>query len=106
MKWFLAVMFLSLFVWAQDAAQPASQDKAQAVVQVLKEADSKIPAALPNWLLIISPFLVSEVGMRLIPTAKPKSWFLALAAGLSIIGSIFVKISGLIDSFAQNLKND
>jgi len=55
--------------------------------------------------------MISEVVMRVCPTVKPKSWLLALSAGLllvnqgiAILGSIFVKLSGLLDMVGQNIK--
>lgn len=112
MKWILLILAFSACVYAEDAAiaptmAPAAPAIAQSggekVVAALKDADSKVPVSIPAWILG-SIAAVAEVGLRLYPTAKPKSLLLLIAMGFSLVGSIFGKLSGLVDSVAQNVK--
>jgi hypothetical protein len=110
MKWFLMIFMFSICVFAQDAqpvavqAAPVVESGGQKAVAVLKDVESKIPVSIPAWILG-SIAAVAEVGARLYPTAKPKSLLLLIALGFNLIGSIFSKASGLLDSVAQNVKD-
>ena len=107
MKWFLMIFAFSVCVFAQDA-QPVAQAPVvaaqTAAVAALQGVDSKIPAAIPAWILAVVGG-VAEVGLRVYPTAKPKSLLLAISAGLALLGSIFGKLSGLADMLVQNVKD-
>jgi hypothetical protein len=113
MKWLLMILMFSMCVYAQDpavapSAAPAApviaQSGGEKAVAALKDVDSKIPVSIPAWILG-SVAAVAEVGLRLYPSAKPKSLLLLIALGFSLIGSIFSKASGLLDSIAQNVKD-
>lgn len=98
-----ALMFTSL-VFAQDAT-PIAQSPGASVVLALNSANERIPAALPATVLAVIGFLV-ELSVRFLPTSKPRSLFLVVASIFGLIGTIFTKISGLLDSVVQNLKAD
>jgi hypothetical protein len=115
MKYFLAIVFMvftiltatSHFAKADDTAAVVSQTQVsglQNAVDKLKEVESKVPTSIPAWLLTVVTFAVGDIGARLYPTAKPKSLFLLIGAALAMVGSIFTKLSGLLDGLAQNLK--
>ena len=117
MKFFIMVLMFSFAVFAQDAqpvataaapavaatAQPVL-DGAQKAVDTLKAVDAKVPVSLPATALAVIAF-ISEVGLRIYPTAKPKSLFLLVAAALGLVGSIFTKLSQFLDGIVQNLKD-
>ncbi len=92
----------------QEASQPvavAASNGGEKAVAVLKEVDSKIPDSIPPWLVGVASFFIGDVGLRLFPTAKPKSLILLIAAIFGLLGSIFSKLSGLADNLVQNVKD-
>lgn len=74
-----------------------------AVVDALTQVNEKVPAALPMGVLAIVIMLI-EMGMRLVPTVKPRSLFITLAKVLGVVGSLCTKVSNILDSIVQNLK--
>lgn len=100
---FTSTLFLSALALAQTATAPAV---GASVITALTNANNAVPAALSATVLAIISFAISEIGMRVFPTAKPKSWFIAAGAIFGSIGSLFTKISVLLDSLVQNLKDD
>lgn len=103
MKWFLVIFMFSFCVMAQEVQPQSALDNVIKSVDVLKKAEQSLPVSLPTAALTILGVL-SEIGMRVWPTAKPKSWFLVLSSVFGILGSIFSKVSGLLDNVAQNVK--
>jgi len=75
------------------------------VITALKAVDAKIPLGLPGWTLLVVT-LITELLMRFVPTAQPRSLLILLALGLNLLGSILTKVSGLVDKVAQNVKAD
>lgn len=119
MKKYIGIVLLAAFLCmgtlsladAPPVAAPVSQMAIPAnpadssVVKVLKDVDSKIPSKLPGLILLMLP-LVAEMLVRFIPTSQPRSLLLLIAMSLNLGASIFTKSSGLLDTFAQNLKDD
>lgn len=101
------------FVFADDPVavsapaveQPAPVPFGDKVVGELKAVDQKIPDAIPPVAIGVLVFLI-EAGARLYPSAKPKSLLLLVASIFGLIGSIFSKISGLLDGIVQNIKSE
>lgn len=74
------------------------------VVSFLGNIESQIPVSLPAAAVIILA-LLSEIALRVFPTKKPKSLLLVVSAVLGKLGSIFTKVSGLLDQVIQNIKD-
>lgn len=72
------------------------------VLVSLGHVNSIIPSSLSGWVLGLIAFVV-ELLMRIVPTAQPRSLFILVANFFNLIGSIFTKISVLLDSVVQNL---
>jgi hypothetical protein len=100
-----SILFLAVVVFAQTAPAPVAQPLAP-VVQVAQSVDTKMPMSIPGWLLGTLSFLITEVLARAIPTAKPRSWLIAIAAIFAALGSILTKGSALLDSLLQNIKEE
>ena len=98
---FFGVLFFTGLAFAQTVAPEVGAGAINALTQL----NDKMPAAIPGTVLSILVFVI-EMVMRLYPTAKPKSLFIVAASGLALVGSLFIKISKLLDSVAQNLKPD
>ena len=83
-------------------AAPAvsSGDKAVSSLQGLYD---KIPASIPAWFIAICVFL-RDLALRLKPTMEPKSLLIVVAKIFGLIGSIFSKLSAMLDLLLQNLK--
>jgi hypothetical protein len=96
MKTFVLITLVSLSVLAQE--NPA--------MLAIGQISSKLPADLSPSMLAIISFLISEIGLRLYPTAKPKSMFLLGAMILKGLSDLLSKLSGLFDKIGQNLKED
>lgn len=119
MKWLKSILLIALVftvfhvkmtAYAQDVAvaQPASvsvPSVGDRVVGELKAVDDKVPAAIPPWILGSLVFVI-EAGARLYPSAKPKSLLLLVAAAFGLLGSIFGKLSSLLDGVVQNVKSE
>lgn len=118
------ILFIFIFIFhvknsafAQDSvaevAQAAiSQDASgvvpsggEKVVSALDDVEKKIPSSFPTLLLGCFVFVI-EAFVRFVPTAKPKSLLLVIAAVLALLGKIFAKLSGLADILVQNTKDD
>ncbi len=82
---------------------PVELSGSEQAVMKLQEAEKKIPMELPTMMGMIL-MLVSEIAMRVYPTAKPKSWLLLLALGLDAIAGICKKLSGLANNVGKELK--
>jgi hypothetical protein len=76
-----------------------------AALSTVTSIGAHIPSTLPVWLLGVIAF-GAELVMRFWPTAKPKSLLLFIGAFFSGIGAIFDKSSALLDTVAQNIKDD
>lgn len=97
------ILFISTFItatlsFAQEVGQPA--------VDALTKVNDSIPVAIPATVLALLVWAIGEITVRVIPTAKPKSTFLAIGKVFGLLGSIFTKLSTLLDSVGQNLKPD
>ncbi len=90
---------------AQSTEAPKEEAKQEenSIISALKKVDEKIPLGLPGWVLLATTFLV-ELLMRFVPTSKPRSVLILLALGMNLLGSIFMKLSSLLDKIAQNVK--
>lgn len=116
-KWFFVLCLMVFLVefhlknvaFAADAAvaveQPAPVPLGDKVVGELKAVDSKIPDSIPPVAVGVLVFLI-EAGARLYPSAKPKSLLLLVSSVFGLIGSIFSKVSGLLDGLVQNIKSE
>ena len=103
---FLSVLLFTGFAIAQVAGAPVVPvDAGAGAVQVLTTVSDKIPTAIPGVILTVLVFLIDAV-MRFYPTAKPRSLFLVASGLFKIVGTIFEKISTLLDSVVQNIKPD
>ena len=91
---------LAVVAVASPASTVTPEPKALSVV---KKIDKAIPADLAVWIIAALAFL-AELLMRVFPTVKPKSLLLLVSAIFVSIGSIFSKLSGLLDKIAQNIK--
>lgn len=65
----------------------------------------------PSGALLVVLMFMSELVMRLWPTAKPKSWLLfvsdvlhKVSALIVKLGELLSKLSTLLDGFIQNIK--
>jgi hypothetical protein len=111
MKWFFLVLTVSLFAVAQDAAViPPVQSGLEHIIALIAGLADKIPGGIPAALASVLG-IVSEIAMRLWPTAKPKSWLLLVAKIGHLIAdlcrgaaALVEKASGLLDNVAQNIK--
>lgn len=98
MSFHLAVAF------AEVAPSPVASPSVAPVVQTLQAIDGKIPVELAGGILVGLVFLV-ELLMRVIKTDKPRSLLILVAAVFQALGSIFTKLSGLLDKVVQNTKD-
>lgn len=98
------VFFAASMAFADTAGVPAvAASGVPVVVGKVQSFADMIPSEIPLWLVTVIGF-VSELLMRFIPTAKPRSWLVLISALFNAIGSVFGKASAFLDKFAQNLK--
>ena len=100
-------MLLSFFpvnVWAQSPTPMASASPA-AVVAAIDKAAGIIPDSIPMMWMAIIAFVISEIVMRVFPTAKPKSWALLGAGIFGSLEKLFGKLKKLLESIGSNLQN-
>lgn len=117
MFWILTMLMFSFSVFGEsvpvtpvaplvqqvEVVAPAVPSKGEAAVSSLKSAVDKIPTSVPGWMIAVMAFLI-EVSMRLWPTVKPRSVFILAGQACSLIAAGFNKISSLLDSLVQNIK--
>jgi hypothetical protein len=93
-------------VGAQQAPIAAQVEaKGQKAAATLQSVSDKIPLSVPAWALAIITFLI-ELAMRFFPTVKPRSLFILVSQIFGLIGSIFSKLSSLLDQVVQNVKEE
>lgn len=104
---FMVTFTIAMFSFAQDVAPavPVAQSTGAQIVLALNHANDAVPAALPSTVLAIVVFLI-EMAMRFLPTSKPRSLFILIGSIFGLLGTIFTKLSGLLDNVVQKLKPD
>ncbi len=98
--------FLSAFLFAGAVvAQTVTPEVGAGAINALTQLNDKVPAAIPGAVLTCIIFAI-EMCMRLFPTVKPRSLFIMVGKVFSLIGSLFLKLSNLLDMVVQNLKEE
>lgn len=97
----LSLMLILVFVFmfaavAFSQAPSATPAAGAAVVNGINNAANKVPSSLPGWLLTGLALLVTELGARGVPTAKPRSWFIVGGAVLGALIVLLQKVQALL----------
>lgn len=99
----LAVLFFGAMAFAEII--PPAPDATPVVIQKIDAIDKAIPTEIAAWVLGLIGVAI-ELLMRLVPTAKPRSVLILISSGLAGLGSIFSKLSALLDKVVQNVKSE
>lgn len=108
MKWFFGLYIFAVLFISNAIAQsptPSPEPTLAPIAQSVGSVVDKIPTALSAGVLAMIAIII-ELGLRFFPTARPKSLFLMLAQVTGYIGVGFTKISNILDSIVQRLKDD
>lgn len=107
--YFILIILFAFTVMAEPSPVPSALPdvviEAPAVLSLLDKVEKAIPVDVAGWLLLAIGF-GTELLVRLIPSAKPRSVLLLASSVLSKIASIFSKSSSLLDKVVQNVKED
>lgn len=99
-------VFLSTFLFAGAVlAQTVTPEVGSGAINALTQLNDKVPAAIPGAVLTVIIFVI-EMSMRLFPTVKPRSLFIMIGKLFGLVGSLFLKLSALLDTLVQNLKEE
>lgn len=96
---FTFLMFVCATVFADTAVVSS------AVTNALAKASAAIPEDVPGWVVVLVGYLSSDLLVRAVPTAKPKSLFLVVSLSLTLLAGIFTKASLFLDKLVQNVKD-
>lgn len=100
------VFLFPVALLAQSPTPAVSPLPLNGAVTAVSKASNSVPSALPAGVVIVLGLLgSSEVIMRAVPTQKALSWFLGIAALLSVVITLLQKVVNLMTVIGQSLNN-